>query len=98
MMIDVTKVLSDTRKDTIISYERVLRRAQRYAAVQGTIDFPRRNLPPNWQIISLSFWRISSTFADSFTQKTALKTSNPAQVRSALSLVIHRLIEAPKYF
>ena len=41
MMLDITKVLHDKKMDTIIAYQKVLNRAQRYAAIQERLISPK---------------------------------------------------------
>ena len=97
MMLDITKVLSDTRKDTIISYEKVLKRAQRYAAIQERLISPEGTYPPIGRSLAYRFGAFQVLSQIALLKKLPSDIS-PAQVRSALSLVIHRLIEAPNTF
>jgi hypothetical protein len=97
MMLDITKVLKDKNMDTIITYQKVLARAQRYAAVQERLISPEGTYPPIGRSLIYRFgaFQVLSQIA---LLKELPADIAPAQVRSALSLVIHRLIEAPNTF
>jgi len=97
MMLDITKVLSDHKTDTIIPYQKVLNRAQRYAAVQERLISPEGTYPPIGRSMIYRFgaFQVLSQIA---LLKNLPAEIKPAQVRSALSVVIHRLVEAPTTF
>ena len=97
MMLDITKVLSDNRIDTIISYEKVLKRAQRYATIQERLISPEGTYPPIGRSLAYRFGAFQVLSQIALLKKLPSDIS-PAQVRSALSLVIYRLIEAPNTF
>lgn len=97
MMLDITKVLKDMRKDTIISYEKVLGRAQRYATIQERLISPEGTYPPIGRSLAYRFGAFQVLSQIALLKKLPVDIK-PAQVRSALSLVIHRLIEAPNTF
>src|SRR5688572_12836735 len=97
MMLDITKVLAEKKLDTIIPYQKVLARAQRYAAVQERLISPEGTYPPIGRSMIYRFGAFQVLAQIALMQKLPAEIS-PAQVRSALSLVIHRLVEAPGTF
>jgi len=97
MMLDITKVLSDKKMDTVIAYQKVLNRAQRYAAVQERLISPEGTYPPVGRSLVYRFGAFQLLSQVALLKKLPAQIS-PAQVRSALSLVIHRLVEAPGTF
>ncbi len=97
MMLDITKVLNDIQKDTIITYDKALRRAQRYATIQERLISPEGTYPPIGRSLAYRFGAFQVLAQIALLKKLPAEIA-PAQVRSALSLVIHRLIEAPNTF
>jgi len=97
MMLDITKVLSESRKDTVIMYKTVLSRAQRYAAIQERLISPEGTYPPIGRSLAYRFGAFQVLSQIALLKKLPANIT-PAQVRSALSLVIYRLIEAPNTF
>ena len=97
MMLDITKVLSENKTDTIIPYQKVLSRAQRYAAVQERLISPEGTYPPIGRSLIYRFGAFQLLSQIALLKKLP-EEIKPAQVRSALSLVIHRLVEAPTTF
>ena len=97
MLLDITRVLSENKKDTIINYDKVLKRAQRYAAVQERLISPEGTYPPIGRSLPYRFGAFQVLSQISLLKKLP-EGITPAQVRSALSLVIHRIIEAPNTF
>ena len=97
MILDITKVLKDLNRDTVISYEKVLARAQRYAAVQERMISPEGTYPPIGRSLAYRFGAFQLLGQVSLLKKLP-KEIEPAQVRSALSLVIKNLMEAPGTF
>jgi hypothetical protein len=97
MMLDIDMVLSVNKTDTIISYPKALKRAQRYAAVQERLISPEGTYPPIGRSLAYRFGAFQVLSQIALLKKLPANIA-PAQVRSALSLVIHRLIEAPNTF
>lgn len=97
MILDITKVLKDNQMESIISYDKALTRAQRYAAVQERLISPEGTFPPVGRSLVYRFgaFQVLSQIA---LLKKLPATIQPAQVRSALSLVIYRLTEASGTF
>jgi len=97
MMLDITKVLSDAHRDTVITYQKVLGRAQRYAAIQERLISPEGTYPAIGRSLAYRFGAFQVLSQIALLHKLPKEVS-PAQVRSAFSLVIYRLIEAPNTF
>jgi len=97
MMLDITKVLREKGKDTVILYKTVLSRAQRYAAIQERLISPEGTYPPIGRSLAYRFGAFQVLSQIALLKKLPANIT-PAQVRSALSLVIYRLIEAPNTF
>jgi hypothetical protein len=97
MMLDITKVLSEKGEDTVILYKTVLSRAQRYAAIQERLISPEGTYPPIGRSLAYRFGAFQVLAQIALLKKLPANIS-PTQVRSALSLVIYRLIEAPNTF
>ncbi|MFI5130204.1 MAG: DUF2264 domain-containing protein [Chitinophagales bacterium] len=97
MMLDITKVLLDKKMDTVIAYQKVLNRAQRYAAIQERLISPEGTYPPIGRSMIYRFGAFQLLAQIALLKKLPAEIS-PAQVRSALSLVIHRMVEAPNTF
>ncbi|SMD08950.1 DUF2264 domain-containing protein [Pedobacter nyackensis] len=97
MILDITKVLKENDNDQIITYDKALKRAQRYAAVQERMISPEGTFPPIGRSLVYRFgaFQVLSQVA---LLKELPKDVSPAQVRSALSMVIHRMIVAPNTF
>jgi hypothetical protein len=97
MILDITKVLVDNKKDAIISYDIALKRAQRFAVVQERLISPEGTFPPMGRSLVYRFGAFQTLSQIVLLKKLPAEIS-PAQVRSALSLVIYRLAEAPNTF
>jgi hypothetical protein len=97
MILDITKVLRDEKRDTIILYDNALKRAQRYATIQERLISPEGTYPPIGRSLAYRFGAFQVLSQIALLKKLPVEIS-PAQVRSALSLVIYRLIEAPNTF
>ena len=97
MILDITKVLKENGNDQIITYDKALKRAQRYAAVQERMISPEGTFPPIGRSLVYRFgaFQVLSQIA---LLKELPKDISSAQVRSALSMVIHRMIIAPNTF
>ncbi len=97
MMLTITKVLKENAQDTILKYEKVVERAQRFAAVQERLISPEGTFPPIGRSLVYRFgaFQLLSQVA---LNKQLPKDVSPAQVRSAMSAVIHRLMIAPELF
>jgi hypothetical protein len=97
MMLNISKVLKENAQDTILKYEKVMERAQRYAAIQERMISPEGSFPPVGRSIVYRFG-VFQLLSQVALYKQLPKNVSPAQVRSALSEVIHRLMVAPTLF
>ncbi|WP_316817241.1 DUF2264 domain-containing protein [Pedobacter nyackensis] len=97
MMLDIVKVLKDKQMDSTISYDKVLKRAQRYAVIQERLISPEGTFPPVGRSLVYRYGAFQVLSQVALLNKLPEEIS-PAQVRSALSLVIYRLTEAPGTF
>lgn len=93
MILDITKIL----QDPIISYNKALKRAQRYAAVQERMISPEGTYPPIGRSLVYRFGAFQ-VLSQIVLLKELPADISPAQVRSGLSLVIYRLIEDKNTF
>ena len=97
MMIDIIKTLEAMGQKSPVSYKIVLQRAKRYAAIQERLISPEGTFPPIGRSLAYRFG------AFQLLGQIALMHELPdelpaAQVRSALTAVIKRMIEAPGTF
>lgn len=97
MMLTITKVLKENKQDTILSYKKVVERAQRFAAVQERLISPEGTYPPIGRSLVYRFGAFQH-LSQVALYKELPKDITPAQVRSAMSAVIHRLMIAPELF
>jgi hypothetical protein len=97
MMLTITKVLKEKGQDTILKYEKVVERAQRFAAVQERMISPEGTFPPIGRSLIYRFGAFQHLSQVALCHQLP-KDVSPAQVRSALSAVIHRLMIAPGMF
>ncbi len=97
MMLDILKTVNESGFDEKKKYETVLKRAQRYAAVQERLISPEGTYPPIGRSLAYRFgaFQVLSQIAlwDQLPEEVG-----PGQVRSALYAVIQRQIEAPGTF
>ncbi len=97
MLLDVLQELMKHGKKYERIYETVINRAQRYAAIQEKLISPEGTFPAIGRSLPYRFgaFQLLSQMALQHRLPVNLK---PAQVRSALSAVIKRMIEAPGVF
>jgi hypothetical protein len=97
MLLDVVKTLNDCGIETALPYEDVLKRARRYAVIQERLISPEGTYPPVGRSLCYRFgaFQILGQIA---LMKQLPDELSPAQVRSALSSVITREVEAPGTF
>lgn len=97
MMLDIFQVLKEAGHDENNELERVLKRAQRYAAIQERLISPEGTYPPIGRSLAYRFgaFQLLSQVA---LWKQLPEGIVPAQVRSALHAVIKKQIEAPGTF
>ncbi|MBB2147582.1 DUF2264 domain-containing protein [Pedobacter gandavensis] len=97
MILDITKVLKEHGTSQIIPYDKALKRAQRYAAVQERMISPEGTFPPIGRSLVYRFGAFQVLSQIALLKELPAGVS-PAQVRTGLSLVIYRLMEAPNTF
>ncbi len=97
MMLDILKVLVENGKENKDTYQLVLSRAKRYAAIQERLISPEGTFPPIGRSLAYRFGAFQLLSQISLMKELPADIS-PAQVRSALSLVIHKMVEAPGTF
>lgn len=97
MLVDVLQELTKHRKNYAKTYETVIKRAKRYADIQERLISPEGTFPAIGRSLPYRFgaFQLLAQMALQHRLSGGLK---PAQVRSALSAVIQRMIEAPGVF
>lgn len=97
MLIDVLLVLREKDKAFDPTYQAVLRRSRRYAAVQERLIAPDGSFPPLGRSLAYRFGAFQSLAQMSLMRELPAPIK-PAQVRCAMTLMIRRLTEAPGTF
>lgn len=97
MLIDVLQVLRQKDERFHAAYETVLRRAQRFAAVQERLISPEGTFPPIGRSLTYRFGAFQ-TLAQIALMRQLPAEIRPAQVRCALTAVIRKLTDAPGTF
>jgi hypothetical protein len=99
MLIEVmqTLVQANNREDDKKLYNEILKRSQRYAAIQERLISPEATFPPIGRSLAYRFGALQ--LLSKIAQMHALpKEIQPQQVRAALYAVIKRQVEAPDTF
>ena len=97
MMIDIIKTLEAMGQKSPVAYEIVLQRAKRYAAIQERLISPEGTFPPIGRSLAYRFGAFQLLGQIALMHELP-EELHPAQVRSALTAVIKRMIEAPGTF
>jgi hypothetical protein len=97
MLLDVLKTMLDAGQNVRDTYEEALRRARRYAAIQERLISPEGTFPPIGRSLAYRFGAFQ-LLAQMALARNLPEEVQPAQVRSALTAVIKRSIEAPGTF
>lgn len=97
MLLDILGVLHDHGIEISMSLEQDLNRARRYAAIQERLISPEGTYPPVGRSLCYRFGAFQ-LLAQIALLRQLPEGISPAQVRSALSAVIFREIEAPGTF
>lgn len=97
MLLDILAAVSDENPAWAAMREPVLRRSQRYAAIQERLISPEGTFPAIGRSLAYRFGAFQ-TLAQMALLKQLPDALTPAQVRSALTAVIRRMIEAPGTF
>jgi len=97
MLVDILQELTRHRKNYEKTYETVVKRAKRYADIQEKLISPEGTFPAIGRSLPYRFGAFQ-LLAQMTLQHRLSDGLKPAQVRSALSAVIQRMIEAPGVF
>ncbi len=97
MLIDIIRTLKDAGQASEEQFQKVMARAKRYAAVQERLVSPEGTFPPLGRSLAYRFgaFQLLSQMA---LMHELPEEIQPAQVRCALTAVIHRMVEAPGTF
>jgi len=97
MLVDILDELMKHSKRYEKTAETVIKRAKRYADIQERLISPEGTFPAIGRSLPYRFGAFQ-LLAQMTLQHRLSNNLNPAQVRSALSAVIQRMIEAPEVF
>lgn len=97
MLLDVLKTVSQSVADSDKVYQTVLKRARRYAVIQERLISPEGTFPPIGRSLAYRFGAFQLLGQIALMGELPAEII-PAQVRSALTAVIRRMIEAPNTF
>jgi hypothetical protein len=97
MLLDIVKALNESGVDTAVTHQQVLDRARRYAAIQERLISPEGTYPATGRSLSYRFGAFQ-LLGQVALMKQLPEEISPAQVRSAMSAVIARQMEAPGTF
>jgi len=97
MLLDIMKILVDEGYEKKELYQQVLERAKRYAAIQERLISPEGTFPAIGRSLAYRFGAFQLLSQISLMDQLPEELA-PAQVRCALSAVIHRMTEAPGTF
>ena len=97
MLLDVVKTLNDSGIATALTYQDVLNRARRFAAIQERLISPEGTYPPIGRSLCYRFGAFQ-LLGQMALMNQLPEGLSPAQVRSAMSTVIFREMEAPGTF
>ena len=97
MLLDVLRAARNPQYNWDSFRERVLKRAQRYAVIQERLISPEGTFPAIGRSLAYRFGAFQ-LLGQIALQKQLPKEIAPAQVRSALTAVMRRMIEAPGTF
>jgi hypothetical protein len=97
MLLDILRVLNETKNESKDLLAKIQKRAQRYAEIQERLISPEGTFPPIGRSLAYrcgAFQLLSQVAL----QKQLPANVTPAQVRSALTAVIKTTLEAPETF
>ncbi|WP_460950002.1 DUF2264 domain-containing protein [Spirosoma daeguense] len=97
MLLDVVNVLVDAKKADKTLYDTLLARAQRYAMIQERLIAPDGSFAAFGRSLAYRCGAFQ-LLAQVALQKNLPSELSPAQVRSALTAVMHRTMDAPATF
>jgi hypothetical protein len=97
MLLDVLQTVSEVQKSQQTLYQTILKRAQRYAAIQERLISPEGTFPPIGRSLAYRYGAFQLLAQVALMEKLPEEIS-PAQVRSGLTAVIKRTMAAPNTF
>ena len=97
MMLDILNEVSKHKKNYSKTREDVLKRSQRYAAIQERLISPEGTFPAIGRSLAYRFGAFQMLSQTALQHHLPVEIK-PAQVRSALTTMINRMIEAPGTF
>lgn len=97
MLIDIVETVGEQYREWIEQKESIIERSQRYAVIQERLISPEGTYPPVGRSIAYRFG-VFQTLAHHALRKDLPSELAPEQVRSALTQVIKRTLEAPGTF
>lgn len=97
MLLDILSISSKYKNEFRETLEKVLKRSQRYAVIQERLISPEGTFPPIGRSLPYRFG-VFQMLSQTALQHHLPDEIKPAQVRTALTTVIHRMIEAPGTF
>lgn len=97
MLVDLLETVGEEYTDWLGKKETFMERSKRYAVIQERMISPEGTFPPVGRSIAYRFG-VFQTLAHHALRKDLPKTLAPEQVRSALTQVIKRTLEAPGTF
>ena len=97
MLLDILQILSQVQPAQNNLYQTILKRAQRYAAIQERLISPEGTFPPVGRSLAYRFGAFQLLAQIALMQRLPEEIS-PSQVRSALTAVIKRTMSAPNTF
>ncbi|WP_157077415.1 DUF2264 domain-containing protein [Robertmurraya korlensis] len=97
MLVDVLETVGEEYRDWLDRKETMIERSKRYAVIQERLISPEGTFPPVGRSIAYRFG-VFQTLAHHALRKDLPNDLSPEQVRSALTEVIKRTLEAPGTF
>jgi hypothetical protein len=97
MLLDVIEVFADESTECKAMHEKAVRRAQRYAVIQERLIAPDGSFPPLGRSLTYRFGAFQ-LLAQMALRDELPSPLTPAQVRTALTAVIRRTMDAPGTF
>src|SRR5260221_7144053 len=97
MLLDVSRVLGDVRPDIAARVPEIVKRARRYAAIQERMISPEGTFPPIGRSLAYRFGALQ-LLGQMALRRELPDGVTPAQVRTAMTAVIRRMMEAPRPF
>lgn len=97
MLVDLLETVGDEYKEWLESKEAVIERSKRYAVIQERLISPEGTFPPVGRSIAYRFG-VFQTLAHHALRNDLPSELAPEQIRSALTQVVKRTLEAPGTF